>query len=156
MGTFGVLQQIAHSDERAFDLFFTELDAAIGQRLDSVKVLQQDAAGVFAPASRFLEAFLDRPARYLTPVTVGCLRAALDGYSLAAIEEGHLECADLTGFEHWVRASFALKGMFRWEDAVLAHCFGDESRAFQWAIKELVAYRSGSKLHSHDKPPSSF
>ena len=84
----------------------------------------------------------ERPGSLLRRVSIGCLRAFLDGYSLAAMEGGFFECADLEGFEQWVRRHFGLRGMFRWEDAVLAQFGGDERVAFPWAVRELKAYRA--------------
>ncbi len=144
LGIFQILAQNAQNDEKAFDLFFTELDAAIAGHPELVKMCEPQLPNdKLEPASWFLEAFSARPAMYLTPVTVGSLRAALDGYSLAAMEEGHLECADLEGFDHRVRNAFGLKGFFRWENAVLTQFLGDQEAAFQWAIKELKTYRAG-------------
>ena len=34
------------------------------------------------------------------------------------------------------------KGYFRWEEAILARFNGDEAGAFQWALRELRAYRA--------------
>jgi hypothetical protein len=153
LGVFQLLRRIAQNDERAFDLFFTELDAFIGSHPDVVNMVESAALrDTFAPASSLLHGFSDRPAMYLTPVTVGGLRAAVDGYSLAAIEEGQRECADLEGFEHWVRNKFALKGYFRWENAVLAQLGGNESAAFEWAVKELKAYHANGGLRGSIRP----
>ena len=93
------------------------------------------------PCSGFLDVLEERPGMF-APASVRCLRAFLDGYGLAAAEEGHLECLDLEGFEHWVRKRLAIKGMFRWEQAILANFDGRELDAYAWAIKELKEFRS--------------
>ena len=80
---------------------------------------------------------------YLPRLTPGCLRVFLDGYRLACLEEGHFSCADLDGFEHWVRRQLSVRGMFRWEEAVLASFQGREEDAFAWSLRELKAYREG-------------
>ena len=76
---------------------------------------------------------------FLRRTSVGCLRAFLDGYSLAAVEEGFRTCVDLEGFEYWVRERFCLRGLFRWEDAILTQLGGDEATAFQWAVRRARA-----------------
>jgi len=86
---------------------------------------------------------------FLQTPAVGRLRAFLDGYSLAAMEEGHFDCVDLEGFEQWLRKKFDLKGMFRWENAVLARFQGDEANAFDWAARKLKAYRASKGPLSH-------
>jgi hypothetical protein len=61
---------------------------------------------------------------------------------LAAIEDGHPECSDLEGVEHWVRKALDLKGYFRWDAAIVKACSGDEAAAYKWAVKALKAYRT--------------
>jgi hypothetical protein len=138
-----VLLAITQDDERAFDLFFAALDAAIAGHPDGL-ILRAPALkeGEPLPVSGYLDVLTERPAMFLRRVTLGCLRAFLDGYSLAAMEEGHPECVDLDGFEYWVRRQFDLRGYFRWENAVLLQFNGDEVAAFQWAVRELKAYRA--------------
>ncbi|HXN49913.1 MAG TPA: hypothetical protein VN893_24895 [Bryobacteraceae bacterium] len=143
LGVTQILLQAAEDDERAFDLFFEELAAALASRADALKPREpRFLVGDPLPASGFLDVLRDRPAMFLGRVSVGALRAFLDGYGLAADEEGHVECLDLDGFEHWVRKQLDLKGMFRWENAVLAQFGGDQSIAFQWAVRELTNYRA--------------
>jgi hypothetical protein len=146
LGVFQLISQIASDDQAAFDLFFTELDVASLSHSEFPEVRgSRSDTFTLEPASSFLGAFSSRPSMYLTPVTVGGLRAALDGYSLAAVEEGHSECADLDGFERWVRDQFMLKGLFRWENAILTQFLGDQNEAFQWAVKELKAYHASRR-----------
>jgi hypothetical protein len=140
-----ILQEIVQDDERAFDLFFDSLDSAIAARPDiMLKPVEVSVTSDRPPlaASSFLNALGERPFSLLRSRSVGCLRAFLDGYSLAAVEEHHGECADLEGFEHWIREKLHIKGMFRWERAVFTNCQGDEVRAFEWAIRELKEYRA--------------
>jgi hypothetical protein len=138
-----VLLDAAPDDECAFDLFFTALDAVtVGRPEDPAPRERPASEGEPLPASGYLDVLTSRPAMFLRRITVGCLRAFLDGYGLAAIEEGHAECLDLDGFEHWVRRQLYLKGYFRWEDAVLGRFNGDEAAAFQCALRELKAYRT--------------
>jgi hypothetical protein len=138
-----ILLEIAQDDdEQAFNLFFAALDAALASHADDLKPGRTGWDGEPLAASGYLDILGERPAMFLRRVSVGCLRAFLDGYSLAAMEEGFFECADLEGFEHWVRRQFNLKGLFRWEDAVLAQFGGNEGIAFPWAVRELKAYRA--------------
>ena len=96
-----VLLDVSQNDEQAFELFFRALDAAIAAQPDK---LVARGPGPLAdspqPTSAFLDVLAERPGMFLRRASVGCLRAFLDGYSLAAIEQGHPECADLDGFEH--------------------------------------------------------
>jgi len=144
-----VLAQIAQDDERAFGLFFSELDAFLTSHPDLAKAGETPFRGELVPAaSSFVSDLSDRPGMFLVPVTVGGLRAAVDGYSLAAIEEGRPECADLEGFQDWVRKELDLKGYFRWEDAILSRFRSDESAAFEWTVRELKAFHAGRASRS--------
>ena len=139
-----ILRRVAGSDERAFDLFFEELAAALAahpDRLRRVESISQE--GEPLAVGGFLDALSDRPYMFLPSVSVSCLRAFIDGYRLAAIEENRPECLDLDGFEDWVRKKLGLRGFFRWEHAFLMHCDLDEGRAWAWAIRELKAFRAG-------------
>lgn len=138
-----ILLEVAKDDERAFDLFFSDLDAAISAYPDRLKVLPpRNLEGEPLAASGYLDVLTERPAMFLRRVSVGCLRAFLDGYSLAAVDELRFECADLVGFEQWVGRHCGSRGLSRWENAVLEQFRGDESAAFQWAVRELKAYRA--------------
>lgn len=138
-----ILLDIAQDDQHAFDLFFAALDGAIPSLPDALRPREKPAAPEEEPlpASGFLDVLAERPWMFLRRKSVGCLRAFLDGYGLAAEEEGDRGCRDLDGFEHWVRDRLRLKGLFRWEDAILTHSAGDQGSAFQRALKELKAYR---------------
>ncbi len=139
-----ILLNLARDEEHAFDLFFSALDWTLAVNPD-VLVRTADRGvpkGQPFPASGFLNVLAQRPLTLLRRRTVACLRAFLDGYSLAAMEEGQVECSDLEGFEHWIRKKLSLKGMFRWENAVLAAHQGTEAEAFDWALRELKSYRS--------------
>lgn len=50
------------------------------------------------PASGFLDVLAERPWMFLRRKSVGCLRAFLDGYCLAAEEEGYRDCRDFGWF----------------------------------------------------------
>jgi hypothetical protein len=143
MGAVEMLRRIAETEERAFGLFFEDLDVFL---LGHPTALQRNPARVLnvehAPASANLDLLAERPRMYLPEASVGCLRAHLDGYSLAAVEDGHPECSDLEGFEHWVRKEFDLKGLFRWEAAALKEYSGDEHSAYSWAVQALKAFRA--------------
>ena len=141
---------VSQDDEQAFELFFAALDAAIAAHADRLvarepRPLTDDPP----PASAFLDVLAERPGMFLRRASVGCLRAFLDGYSLAAIEQGHPECADLDGFEHWARRRLGLRGYFRWENAILTLNNGDEAAALGWALRELEAYRATKDPPSH-------
>jgi hypothetical protein len=139
--------QIASADAAAFDLFFRELDFVMNCSSEAPVIEPPIVTGRRQSASWFLNTIMaDRPAMYLSQVTVGALRAALDGYMLAAWEEEDLEAADLEGFEHWVRRKFSLKGLFRWENIVLVRLASREPEAYRWAIDELNAYRSSKSI----------
>ena len=140
-GPIQILQRIANDDERAFHLFFRELAAAIAA---TGKPAPAPAAGQKLtpyPASAYLRSMAKRPALYFGRPTVSRLRAFLDGYCLAAEEAGHLECLDLDGFEHWVRKQLDLKGMFRWEEALIAVYDGDDAAAYNLGLRSLREYR---------------
>ena len=119
------------------------LDSALACHPEKLRPSQRpEWDGEPLPVSGFLDVLTERPRRFFRTLSVGCLRAFLDGYSLAALESGFFECADLEGFEHWVREHFDLKGMFRWENAVLARFGWNEEVAFPWATENLKAYRA--------------
>jgi len=146
LSIYQILMQIAHDDERGFDLFFVELDSALTKYSgDCVFTEACLPPGPLEPASAFIEPFGERPRMYFAPVTVGALRAFLDGFGLAAIEANHPECLDLAGFDDWVRQRFEVKGFFRWDDALLSSLMGDEAAAFECAIREIKAFRSARK-----------
>lgn len=138
-----ILLDIAQDDQRAFDLFFAALDGVIASHPDGLKPREKAVRSGEEPlpASGFLDVLAERPWMFLRRKSVGCLRAFLDGYGLAAEEEGYRDCKDLDGFEQWVRQRLRLQGLFRWEDAILTANAGDEAAAFQQALKELKAYR---------------
>jgi hypothetical protein len=142
MGTTEMLRRIAGDEDRAFDLFFEELDLFLVAHPGAT---QREPARFVnlapVPVSADLEYLAERPLMYLPEMSVGCLRAELDGHGLAASEDGHPECSDLDGFDHWVRKELGLKGLFRWENAIVREHCGDEAAAYSWAAKELKAYR---------------
>lgn len=142
---YQVLQEVAPDEERAFDLFFEQLKAALAAHSDVLSNPNPlKGRGGEAPlsVSGFLEVLTNRPNMFLPKLAPGCLRAFLDGVRLASVEDGHFECADLDGFEHWVRRKLGLKGIFRWENAVLASFNQAEKEAFDWSLQELKAYRA--------------
>lgn len=144
MSAMWILQKVAHDDHRAFDLFFDHLNTVLSahpEALLSPEVMEGRTVESPNPVSALLELLVKRPRMYLQRLNPGCLRAFLDGYRLACLEEGYFECADLDGFEHWVRRELNLKGMFRWENAALASFQGNEEDAFTWSLRELKAYR---------------
>ena len=139
-----ILRNIVQDDARAFDVFFEALDSALAAHpgaLSRSVVPRELNDQPPVPASAFLDALTEWPAMFLQPPSVGALRSFLDGYCLAAMEEGHFECLDLEGFEHWVRKELDLKGLFRWENAVITRFLGNEGRALEWALKGLKSYR---------------
>jgi len=144
-GAVWILSEIAQDDEAAFELFFQALDLALisyPSAWSSFFPREIPAGFQPIPLSGFLNVLTSRPLSLLRTLSVGNLRAFLDGYRLAALEEGHLECLDLEDFEHWVRRQLELKGMFRWENAISADCQGQEPKAYEWAIRELKAFRA--------------
>jgi hypothetical protein len=145
MGAMWIIRELAPDDEGAFDLFFQALDSVIAadpafltKPLDRSFLTNEPPL----PVSSFLVALSERPAMFLPLTSVSCLRAFLDGYCLAAMEEGHFECLDLDGFEHWIRRKLDLLGMFRWENVVSVHFRGLEADAFRWTIEELKSFRA--------------
>lgn len=145
MSAIRIVRRLASSDDYAFDLFFDALDSALAANPD-VLVKPLDRGFLTSepplPVSSFLDILTKRPMMFLPNSSASCLRAFLDGYCLAAMEEDHFECLDLDGFEHWVREKLDLTGMFRWEDAVLSCLRGSEADAFYWALTELKNFRA--------------
>lgn len=145
-----MLNAVAESDQRAFDLFFADLDIFLLEHSEKLK--RSPASYLYRepiPASAWLQFFIERPAMYLPEVSVECLRAHFDGYSLAALENGNPECADLSGFENWIRKQLDVKGSFRWE-TLATQRFRSQQDAFDWAINSLLAFReSGGPLRSY-------
>jgi hypothetical protein len=140
-----ILMSLAGSDERAFDLFFEELrvaDSAMGSSISRASVVRSTVEP--RPVSTYLENLRDKPAMYFGTTSVTMLRGFVDGYSLAADEDGRSDCADLSGFESWLRNLLQLRGAFRWESFFLAaHSFRDEA-AFDAAMSSLLAFRDDS------------
>jgi hypothetical protein len=147
-----ILLNLAPDDGTAFDLYFKALDSLLAAQPEILANLPDHppAKDGFEPlpVSGFLNVLTTRPGLYLPVRNAACLRAFLDGYSLAAMEEGHFECLDLEGFEHWVRVRYHVMGMFRWENVILARCRGDESVAFETALTELKEYRASKNPHN--------
>jgi hypothetical protein len=141
-----ILLKVTHDDERAFELFFDALDSAIARKLVNPGSEVCGPKEEPLPSSGFLNALGVRPYLFLPRLSSGCLRAFLDGYSLAAIEHDRTECCDLDGFEQWTRVLFNLKGYFRWDKAFATAYAGDEVKAFERALSELKAYRTSKGL----------
>jgi hypothetical protein len=140
-----ILLNLAPDDGTAFDLYFSALDSVLSAHPEIPLNLSDHVVpkgGTPYPVSGFLNVLTERPLMFLPVLSVGCLRAFLDGYNLAAMEEGHFECLDLEGFEHWVRTRYTVQGMFRWENVILSRCRGDERCAVDAALEELKAYRA--------------
>jgi hypothetical protein len=149
MSAISIIREVAASDELAFDLFFHVLDLSLAAHPEIL--LRPLDRGVSSsesplPVSGFVHVLTERPLMFLPSLSVGCLRAFLDGYRLAAMEERHLECLDLEGFEHWVRQQLDLKGFFRWETAALSRFKGAEVKAFNWAVNELKSFAASREL----------
>ena len=142
LGVYQIVRRISESEERAFDLFFSELEITLAQHPEAVHRLPARFVYRQPPAVSVILDSLEKPRMFLPRESVGSLRALIDGMGLAAIDSGHEECSDLEGFPSWVRKQFNLKGMFRWEKAVLDQFDGDEIAAFRWAADELKAYRA--------------
>jgi hypothetical protein len=143
LGFVQILMEVSQAnEEKAFDLFFSDLDLFTTSHPDSI-----DARGVLdqsevrQPVSWFVEAVLaNRPAMYLSWITVGGLRAAIDGYTLAVVDAACLECADLDGWEEFLRGKLNLSGLFRWENVILARSTGDQRAAYEWSIQQIRAF----------------
>jgi len=136
-----MLTAVAESDERAFELFFNDLESFFlanpsAVKRKSVRFIHMQPI----PASAEICRLAQRPPLFFPDESVGRLRAHLDGYALAAIESGNESCSDLEGFEHWVRKQLGLKGLFRWEHAILQHFHGDQRSAFHWAMEGLQSF----------------
>ncbi len=147
LNSYGIIQRIAPNDQEAFDLFFQDLDAVLGANSHLIKNPKSvgDRRGQSPlPVSGFLNVLTTRPRMLLgNRLAPGILRAFLDGYRLACLENGFFECADLDGFEHWIRRKLpGIRGMFRWENVVLAQFQGREEEAYSWAIQELQCFRA--------------
>jgi hypothetical protein len=139
---FEMVRRVSENEERAFELFIRELDLTMLQHPEAVR--RSPARFLYRespPVSVILDV-LEKPRMLLPRQSVGCLRALIEGISLAALDSGHDDCLDLEGFPLWVRRQFNLKGMFRWEKAVLDQLCGDEVAAFRWATEEMRAYRA--------------
>ncbi|HTB98405.1 MAG TPA: hypothetical protein VK716_15450 [Terracidiphilus sp.] len=157
MDVFWILQRVAPSDEAAYELFFRHLETVLSMNTEIMHASKPTEAASQEPLdlSCFLDVLGERPGFYLPRVSVGCLRAFLDGKRLALIESNNAECNDLDGFDSWIRNRLSLKGLFRWENAVLQHFGGNESDAYPWCIQELKAFRksigppSGRNLEVH-------
>jgi hypothetical protein len=144
MNAMSILQRLAADEESAFNLFFGHLETVLAAHPEvflkpELREGRSDESP--SPVSALLELVGGRPKMYLPRLTPGCLRAFLDGYRLACLDEGYSDCADLDGFEQWVRIQRGVTGMFRWENAVLASFQGREEDAFAWSLDNLKAYR---------------
>jgi len=145
LNAIGILQEIVLDEEQAFDLFFTHLASLL---LACQEILLNPAdrgnrgGKTPLPASGFLNTLTERPLAYLGRRNPRRLRAFLDGYRLACLDEGFLECRDLDGFEKWVGRKLRLRGGFRWENAVLERFQGQEKPAFEWCISKLKEHRA--------------
>ena len=141
-----MLGDLAESDEHAFELFFQELESFMTAYPASferkpARFLNKE----LVPVSAWLDMLVERPAMYLPRESADCLRAHLDDYALASLEVGHPECADLQGFDLWLRAEMDLKGYFRWDSIFVKRCRGDEKLACRCAIESLRAYRATTR-----------
>jgi hypothetical protein len=144
MNSMGILRLLVADEERAFSQFFEHLETVLAAHPEVLlrpEILERKSEKAIPPVSALLDLVNQRPRMYLPRLTPGCLRAFLDGYRLACLDEGHFDCADLDGFDHWVRRQRGVQGMFRWENAVLSSCQGREEDAFAWSLRELKAYR---------------
>jgi hypothetical protein len=154
MNAISILQRLAGDEERAFSLFFGHLETVLAVHPEvflKPELRERRSDEPPSPVSALLELVGRRPKMYLPRLTPGCLRVFLDGYRLACLDEGHSDCTDLDGFEHWVRKQRSVKGMFRWENAVLASFQGREEDAFAWSLHELKAYRESQGPPSERK-----
>jgi hypothetical protein len=147
LNSYGILRRIAPDDESAFDLFFQSLDAVLAANPDLVKnpeMIGDRKGRAPLPVSSFLNTLTTHPYMLLgNRLEPGILRAFLDGYRLACLENGFIECADLDGFEHWIRRKLVgVRGVFRWENVVLSEFQGREEQACIWAIEELRNFRA--------------
>lgn len=159
MDAFWILRRISPNDQIAFELFFRHLEAVLAANseiLKNPKLIEASGSKPPPHLSCYLEMLEKRPGIYLPCATVGCLRAFLDGRRLALLDNRHFECADLDGFEHWIRKKLDLKGLFRWENVILQHFVGDDKRAFTWCLQELKAYRASIGPPSDRKFEISF
>lgn len=154
MNAMSILQHLTTDEERAFCLFFSHLEtvlAAHPEVFSKPELLERQDDGQPAPVSALIELIASRPKMYLPRLTPGCLRAFLDGYRLACVDRELFDCADLDGFEHWVRRQRSVNGISRWENAVLASFQGREEDAFAWSLRELKAYRESQGPPSERK-----
>ena len=106
MNSMGILRHLVADEERAFSQFFEHLDTVLAtypEVLLKPEILERKSKEPVPPVSALLDLVSQRPRMYLPRLTPGCLRAFLDGYRLACLHEGHFDCADLDGFENWVR-----------------------------------------------------
>jgi hypothetical protein len=149
-----MLAEAAESDERAFDLYFDELDAfQVAYQTSFEKRPARFLNKQIVPVSAWLDVLAERPTMYLPRESPECLRAYMDGYVLASLEAGHPECSDLEGFDLWIRKELGLRGYFRWESVFAKRCGGDERLGYKYAIESMREFRASKgpvRLYSFD------
>lgn len=143
MDAYQIIQRVVTDEARAFDLFFESFDSVLAdpQSTRQPAVIEPDKSDQPMPSSGFLDALATHPNMFLPEPSPRCLHAFLDGTRLASIDAGHAECADLDGFDQWIREKLKLGNIARWEDAFPVDDHRSKEDAFGWAVQELWSFR---------------